>query len=182
MDAQEATEKLRTVQKVLTAFQAAYWTAQGKSGGLWKLHRNAPFDRLDAFLARCEDVLQMKIAVLQFGRLERIEVGGTQASLLQQELAHRIVSNAFADDCRKFHSADEPLTLRFACVETTNIAWMAPSLSERKSTPSPKQQDLWQLHQTEPNDPIRTAGQGPHSCLSISSYRVLSSCREAESG
>lgn len=142
MDAQEATEKLRAVQKVLTAFQSAYWTAQGKSGGLWKLHRSAPFDRLDAFLLRCEDVLQMKLAVLHFGRLERIEVGGTQASLLQQEISYHIVNNGLADDCRNSHSADEPLTLSFACIGTTKIACMAPSLSERKSTPSPKQSRL----------------------------------------
>ncbi len=80
MDAQEAAEKLRTVEKVLTAFQSAFWTAQSRSEGLWKLHPRAPFDGLDLFLARCEEVLQVKLAVLQFARLERIEVGGTQAS------------------------------------------------------------------------------------------------------
>ena len=81
MDSQEATEKLRTVQKVLTGFKSAFWTAQGRSRGLWKLHSAAPFNRLDLFLARCEEVLQMKLAMLQFGRLERIEVGGTQVTL-----------------------------------------------------------------------------------------------------
>lgn len=81
MDAQEATEKLRAVQKVLTTFRSAFLTAQSRSRGLWKLHPSAPFDRLDLFLGRCEAVLQMKLSVLQFGRLERIEVGGTQASI-----------------------------------------------------------------------------------------------------
>ena len=82
MDAQEATEKLRAVLKVLTAFRSTFLTAQSRSQGVWKLHSSAPFDRLDLFLARCEEVLDMKLAVLQFGRLERIEVGGTEASIL----------------------------------------------------------------------------------------------------
>ena len=79
MDNVEATEKLRAVQKVLTAFQSSFWAARARSGGLWKLNPNAPFARLDAFLARCEDIHLMKLANLQFGKLERIEIGSTQA-------------------------------------------------------------------------------------------------------
>lgn len=82
MDSQEATDNLRIIHKVLTAFQTSFWEAQRRSGGLWKLQPRAPFDRLDAFLARCEEMQHIKMAVLQFGRLERIEIGGSLVSLL----------------------------------------------------------------------------------------------------
>lgn len=78
MDSLEASEKLRTVQKVLSAFQSSFRDAQRRSGGLWKLHSGAAFDRLDKFLVRCEELLQVKVAIVQLGKLDRIEIGGTQ--------------------------------------------------------------------------------------------------------
>lgn len=79
MDSLEASEKVRTIQKVLSTFQSSFQAAQRRSEGVWKLHPDAPFDRLYAFLRRCKDLLEVKMAVLQLGKLERIEVGGTQA-------------------------------------------------------------------------------------------------------
>ena len=78
MDAQEATDKLRTVQRVLAAFKAQFLETRARSDGVWKLHPAAPFKRLDAFAARCAEVYDLRIAVLHFGRLERIEIGGTK--------------------------------------------------------------------------------------------------------
>ena len=41
--------------------------------------RQALFARLDAFLERCHDILDLTKTVLQFNKLERVEVGGTRA-------------------------------------------------------------------------------------------------------
>ena len=84
MDSLEATEKLRTVQKVLAAFRASFLETQARSGGVWKIHPSAPFARLDAFLERCQEVYGLKAATLQFSRLERVEIGGTEVTLLAQ--------------------------------------------------------------------------------------------------
>lgn len=82
MDSQEAADKLQTIQRVLSAFKASFWAAQGRSAGLWKLRPEAPFDRLDAFLTRCKDAQAMKLAILQYGKLERAEIGGTKVSAI----------------------------------------------------------------------------------------------------
>jgi len=78
MDSLEATEKLRTVQKVLAAFRSSFLETQARSGGVWKIHPSAPFARLDAFLERCKVVQDLKVSSLQFLRLERVEIGGTE--------------------------------------------------------------------------------------------------------
>ena len=78
MESQEATEKLETVHRVLASFRTSFLESRARSRGIWKIHPNAPFARLTAFSARCREVSEIKLAVLQFGRLERIEIGGTK--------------------------------------------------------------------------------------------------------
>lgn len=80
MDSLEATEKLRTVQKVLAAFRSSFLETQARSRGVWKIHPSAPFARLDAFSERCKEVYDLKLSSLQFSRLERVEIGGTEVN------------------------------------------------------------------------------------------------------
>ena len=80
MDSLEATEKLKVVQKVLISFKQKFLETRDRSGGIWSIHPKAPFVQLDAFLARCQELKDMKTAILQFGRLERVEIGSSEVS------------------------------------------------------------------------------------------------------
>ena len=44
----------------------------------WRFQSSALFSRLDAFLERCHDVLDLSQTAQQFHRLERVEIGGTK--------------------------------------------------------------------------------------------------------
>lgn len=44
----------------------------------WRVQSSAVFGRLDAFMGRCHDVLDVCNSTLQFNRLERVEMGGSK--------------------------------------------------------------------------------------------------------
>ena len=70
----------------------------------WKFQNAALFARLDAFLERCHDILDLTKTVLQFNKLERVEVGGTRGKTLTAS-----VQQIFADfqaAAEKFHSLE----------------------------------------------------------------------------
>ena len=49
---------------------------------LWVRFQNqALFSRLDSFLERCHDILELANTVLQFSKLETVEVGGTKGKV-----------------------------------------------------------------------------------------------------
>jgi hypothetical protein len=48
----------------------------------WRIQNTALFPRLDAFLERCHDLLDLCKTVVQFQRLERIEIGGNKGRTL----------------------------------------------------------------------------------------------------
>ncbi|CAN0083883.1 unnamed protein product, partial [Phaeothamnion confervicola] len=48
----------------------------------WRIQNNALFMRLDSFLERCHDILDLTQTIVQFSRLAKIEVGGTKGSTL----------------------------------------------------------------------------------------------------
>lgn len=63
LEPQEAAERLRLVLKVLGTFKSQYMEYKAKSATLvpsnpWRVQNGALFGRLDAFLARCQDVLE----------------------------------------------------------------------------------------------------------------------------
>ena len=45
-------------------------------------YNSALFARLDSFLERCHDILDLTQTVLQFNKLERVEIGGTKGKTL----------------------------------------------------------------------------------------------------
>jgi dynein heavy chain len=64
MEPQDAAEKLRLVLKVLGTFKSYYLeykarSAQQAPANPWRVQNGALFGRLDAFLARCQDVLEL---------------------------------------------------------------------------------------------------------------------------
>ncbi len=85
MEPQEAVDKLRQTVRVLSAFKSYYFdnkarTLEETPNNPWKFQNSALFGRLDAFLDRCNDVLNLSQTALQFHKLERVEVGGTKVS------------------------------------------------------------------------------------------------------
>ncbi len=83
MEMAEAAEKLRTTLRVLSSFRSMYQSYKARSltaqpNNPWRFQGSAMFGRLDAFSARCATLLDFCQTSLQFGRLERVEIGGTK--------------------------------------------------------------------------------------------------------
>lgn len=87
MDANEAVDKLRIILRVLAAFKSFYFDYKDRSAEVcpenpWKFQNNTIFSRLDAFMERCHDMLDLQITCTQFLKLDRIEIGGTKGKVL----------------------------------------------------------------------------------------------------
>eukprot|EP00227_Mantoniella_beaufortii_P011774 CAMPEP_0197579874 /NCGR_PEP_ID=MMETSP1326-20131121/3768_1 /TAXON_ID=1155430 /ORGANISM="Genus nov. species nov., Strain RCC2288" /LENGTH=4505 /DNA_ID=CAMNT_0043143449 /DNA_START=243 /DNA_END=13760 /DNA_ORIENTATION=+ len=83
----EAVEKLKTTLKVCGTFKSYYFdykskTQQETPENPWRFQNSALFARLDSFLERCHDILDLTQTVLQFNKLERVEIGGTKGKTL----------------------------------------------------------------------------------------------------
>ena len=73
--------------QVCGLFKSAYFDAKARSStevadNPWDLQSGALFSRLDAFLERCRDLLDLFRTVVQFRKLERIEIGGNKGRSL----------------------------------------------------------------------------------------------------
>jgi len=83
MDPSEACDKLRLTLKVLGSFKSYYFSYKAAStvecpDNPWRFQNAAVFGRLDRHMGRCAEMLTFSGTVLQFSRLERVEVGGTK--------------------------------------------------------------------------------------------------------
>jgi len=78
----DAVAQLKIVLRVLGGFKAVYFEYRQRSqvdcpDNPWRFQHAALFARLDTFLERAHDLLECGETVLQFLRLERVEIGGT---------------------------------------------------------------------------------------------------------
>ena len=76
MDPTEAVDKLRLALKTLNAFKSYYFEYRTLSNtetpdNPWKFQNTVLFGRLDAFIERCHDMLELQTTCLQFNKLER---------------------------------------------------------------------------------------------------------------
>ena len=83
----EAVAKLQLTLKVCGAFKQQYFAYKSRTNqetpkNPWRFQNSALFARLDAFLERCHDILDLTTTVLQFSKLERVEVSGTRGKTL----------------------------------------------------------------------------------------------------
>ena len=62
-------------------FQAAK-----ESDNPWRFRNTSLFSRLDSFLERCHDVLDLVESLILFTRLERVEIGGTKGKQLSADI------------------------------------------------------------------------------------------------
>ena len=78
-----ARDRLRVLLRVCGKFKATYFeyktTASAECpANPWRIQNNALFLRLDSFMERCYDLLNMVSTILHFNMLSDIEVGGTK--------------------------------------------------------------------------------------------------------
>eukprot|EP00878_Enallax_costatus_P014708 GHUV01015385.1.p1 GENE.GHUV01015385.1~~GHUV01015385.1.p1 ORF type:complete len:890 (+),score=327.73 GHUV01015385.1:1824-4493(+) len=87
MEPDEACDKLRMTLKVLGSFKSHYFAYKAASAAEcpdnpWRFQNSLIFGRLDTFLERCADIMELQSTCVQFGKLERVEVGGTKGKNL----------------------------------------------------------------------------------------------------
>ena len=87
IEAQEAVDRLMITLKVCGTFKSVYFDYKSRANNEvpqnpWRIQNTALFPRLDAFLERCHDLLDLCKTVVQFQRLERIEIGGNKGRTL----------------------------------------------------------------------------------------------------
>ncbi|CAB1116950.1 unnamed protein product [Ectocarpus sp. CCAP 1310/34] len=86
-DAAKAVDQLKTTLLVCGTFKSTYFDYKATANAEcpanpWRIQNNALFMRLDSFLERCHDILDLTQTIVQFGKLAKIEVGGTKGNTL----------------------------------------------------------------------------------------------------
>lgn len=97
IEATEAVERLVTSLKVCGHFKSVYFAYKLKSAkeipqNPWKVQNAALFSRLDAFLERSMDLLDLFKTITQFEKLEAVQIGGNKGAALTMA-----VSQIYAD-------------------------------------------------------------------------------------
>lgn len=105
---QDAVEKLRTTLRVCGSFKSYYFEYKARTQSEceenpWRFQNSALFARLDAFLERCHDLLDLCQTMLQFSKLEKVEIGGTKGKPLTASV--RQIYSDFQAAVGKFNGA-----------------------------------------------------------------------------
>lgn len=82
----EANDKLTQTLEVCSKFKEAYFVYKAKANNEWKITTNALFVRLDAFAERCQDIIHLTSTIIQFNKLDKIEIGGTKGHTLTKTI------------------------------------------------------------------------------------------------
>ena len=82
-----AIDMLHSIVRVFGSFKSIYFDYKAKANqecpnNQWKVQNNAVFVRLDSFLERCHDILDLSNTIMAFSKLAKIEVGGTKGKTL----------------------------------------------------------------------------------------------------
>ena len=82
-----AVKMLQNTLKILGKFKSSYFDYKAKAqaecpDNPWRVQNNAIFVRLDGFLERCHDILDLAQTILLYSKLAKIEVGGTKGKTL----------------------------------------------------------------------------------------------------
>ena len=67
---------------VCSKFKDAYFEYKAKAKNQWKITTNALFVRLDSFSERCQDIMHLTSTIIQFNKLQKIEIGNTKGKTL----------------------------------------------------------------------------------------------------
>jgi dynein heavy chain len=83
-DPKQAHDQLTVAFEVCAKFKDSYFEYKQKAKGQWKITTNALFVRLDAFSERCQDIMHLTSTIIQFSRLQKIELGNTKGKTLTE--------------------------------------------------------------------------------------------------
>ena len=113
-DPQEAVDKLRTTISVCGYLKTAYFSYKTRVSvecpeKPWRFQNSALFVRLDSFLERCHDILELVNTKLQYMKLEKIEVGGTKGKVLTTSVAQ-----IYVDFCQAISKFDKIIQMNNA--------------------------------------------------------------------
>ncbi|KAJ3158178.1 hypothetical protein HDU86_003133 [Geranomyces michiganensis] len=87
---EEAAERLKVVIRVCNAFQDTLYDAKAQmadSKRPWNFDTKLVFLRLDKFLGRVQQIVELFDTIIEFNRLEKIEIGGTKGKILSSQVA-----------------------------------------------------------------------------------------------
>jgi dynein heavy chain len=86
----DAVQKIDKTLSVCNDFRKKYFDfkdiAEQQGSGGWKIQSGALFARLDLFRERCRDILDFTRTIVQFFKLERVEIGGTKGKQLSAQV------------------------------------------------------------------------------------------------
>ena len=107
-DPQDVSENLKTILRVCVSFKAIYFDYKTRASNEcpsspWRFQNPALFGRLDAYLERIHDVLDIIQTHAQFSKLEKVEVGGTKGKSLTTSV--RAIYTDFLASIKTFQSA-----------------------------------------------------------------------------
>jgi len=93
----QAFEKLCYILKVVGALKKEYFEYKSRVSvecptNPWRVQNTALFSRLDSFLERCHDLLELTKMIMHFYKLEQVEIGGTKGKTLSTSV-HQISSD-----------------------------------------------------------------------------------------
>jgi dynein heavy chain len=91
-EAGQAVEQLKLTLQVCGTFKSTYFDYKATANAdcpenTWRIQNNALFMRLDSFLERCHDILDLTQTIVQFSKLGKIEIGGTKGKTLTNSVA-----------------------------------------------------------------------------------------------
>ncbi|GBG28212.1 Dynein heavy chain 2, axonemal [Hondaea fermentalgiana] len=137
----KANETLKSVLRVIGAFKSTYFDYKARANAEcitnpWKVQNAALFTRLDTFLERCHDLLDLTQTIWHFSKLNKIEIGGTKGKTLttsvhqvhadfengvqaMKEVSYDVMdvdAKAFDDDFYEFRVKIKELERRIASV------------------------------------------------------------------
>ena len=77
-----ACDKLGMILDIIAKFKEAFFEYKAQAKDSWNITTNALFVRLDAFSERCQDIQHLTTTIVQFSKLNKIEIGGTKGKTL----------------------------------------------------------------------------------------------------
>lgn len=78
----KASDRLANILETCSKFKEVYFDYKTKANNAWKITTNALFVRLDSFMERCQDIQHLTNTIVQFSKLQKIEIGGTKGKTL----------------------------------------------------------------------------------------------------
>ena len=102
---QEAVDRLMVTLKVCGTFKSVYFDYKSRANNEvpqnpWRIQNTALFPRLDSFLERCHDLLDLTKTIVQFQKLEKIEIGGNKGRTLSASVGQ--IYNDFSQVLEQF--------------------------------------------------------------------------------